>query len=82
MKQELVSVCGAMLTSAGAAAKVFMYLDRKPRQEEAGHLEPVSLEGRVDFRNVTFSYPSQPDKPVLRVSSGESSQRCLQLAAP
>ncbi|XP_023649950.2 antigen peptide transporter 2 [Paramormyrops kingsleyae] len=64
--KELVAVCGAMLTSVGAAAKVFKYLDRKPRQEEAGHLEPVSLEGRVDFRNVTFSYPSQPDKPVLR----------------
>uniref|UniRef100_A0A8C9W6E8 Transporter associated with antigen processing, subunit type t, teleost specific n=1 Tax=Scleropages formosus TaxID=113540 RepID=A0A8C9W6E8_SCLFO len=64
--KSLVYVFGTMLNSVGAAAKVFKYLDRKPLQEEAGSLEPAHLEGRVEFRDVTFSYPSQPDKPALK----------------
>lgn len=28
--------------------------------------KPASMEGAVDFSNVTFSYPSRPDVPVLR----------------
>ncbi|KAL4648593.1 antigen peptide transporter 2-like [Arapaima gigas] len=64
--KSLIYAFGSMLNSVGAAAKVFKYLDRKPNQKEAGSLEPAHLEGCVDFRDVTFSYPSQPEKPALK----------------
>ncbi|KAG7491393.1 hypothetical protein MATL_G00003200 [Megalops atlanticus] len=71
--KNLVYVSGEMLNSVGAAAKVFQYLDRKPRQKEAGQLAPSELEGRLTFRNVTFAYPACPDTPALKGVSLELS---------
>lgn len=59
---------GDMLSNVGAAEKVFSYLDRRPNLPQTGTLAPPRLEGRVEFQNVFFSYPSRPDKPVLQVS--------------
>ncbi|XP_035261870.1 antigen peptide transporter 2 [Anguilla anguilla] len=64
--RQLVSICGEMLNCTGAASKVFEYLDRKPREERAGNLEPSRLEGRLTLRDVTFSYPTKPDAPALK----------------
>ncbi|KAJ8390683.1 hypothetical protein AAFF_G00100630 [Aldrovandia affinis] len=61
--RNLVYICGEMLNSAGAAVKVFEYLDRKPRLKEAGKLEPSNLEGHLTFRDVTFSYPGARTHP-------------------
>ena len=56
-----------MLNSVGAAAKVFEYLDREPLVSTKGALEPDHLTGHVQFQNLTFSYPSRPDAPTLKV---------------
>lgn len=56
----------------GVISKVFSYLDRKPRCQEAGDLAPEKLRGRILFENVTFSYASTPqDTPVLKSVSME-----------
>ena len=66
--QEILYGLGDMVNTLGVTAKVLQFLDRKPKQKEAGELAPEQLEGRLDFHNVTLCYPSRPDKPVLKVS--------------
>lgn len=69
--QNLVYMYGDMLSNVGAAEKVFSYLDRKPNLPQPGILAPPWLEGRVEFQDVSFSYPRRPEKPVLQVSEGD-----------
>ena len=65
--QTLVYMFGDMLSNVGAAKKVFCYLDRKPDLPPPGTLAPPTLQGRVNFQNVSFAYPSRPDQPALQV---------------
>ncbi|XP_006001020.2 antigen peptide transporter 2 [Latimeria chalumnae] len=64
--QTLVHIYGAMIHSVGAAEKVFEYLDRKPAVSTEGSLVKETLRGHVEFRNVSFSYPSRSDIQVLK----------------
>ncbi|XP_062195951.1 ABC transporter B family member 1-like [Phragmites australis] len=48
-----------------AAAKIFRVIDHKPGIDRDG-VELESVTGRVEMRNVDFSYPSRPDIPILR----------------
>ncbi|XP_028642322.1 antigen peptide transporter 2 [Grammomys surdaster] len=64
--RNLVYMYGDMLSNVGAAEKVFSYMDRKPNLPQPGTLAPPRLEGRVEFQDVSFSYPSRPEKPVLQ----------------
>ena len=65
--QTLVYIFGDMLSNVGAAEKVFRYLDRKPDLPPPGTLAPSTLQGLVNFQNVSFVYPSRPDQPALQV---------------
>lgn len=57
------------MSTVGVISKVFSYLDRSPKCEKEGQLAPETLEGRIVFQNVTFTYPSAPqDKPALKVT--------------
>ncbi|MBN3314024.1 TAP1 protein, partial [Atractosteus spatula] len=69
--RTLIYIFGDMLNSVGAAGKVFEYLDRRPQVCAEGSLQPPSLRGHVQFRNVTFCYPSRPDRPALQGLSME-----------
>ncbi|XP_037698500.1 antigen peptide transporter 2 isoform X2 [Choloepus didactylus] len=62
----LVYMWGDMLSNVGAAEKVFGYLDRQPKLPPPGTLAPPSLQGLVEFQDVSFAYPSRPDRPVLK----------------
>ena len=46
----------------GASEESFEILDRKPVVPPDGHLSPEKLEGRIEFKNVTFSYPGKMDE--------------------
>ncbi|XP_068929479.1 antigen peptide transporter 2-like [Petaurus breviceps papuanus] len=62
----LVYTCGDMMCNVGAAEKVFRYLDREPQMPPPGTLAPPSLQGLVEFQDVSFAYSTQPTKPVLK----------------
>lgn len=68
-----------LVEAKGASGRVFYLLDRVPsiptpllgddkNDEEVPPtpLKPESMMGAVAFNNVSFSYPSRPDLPVLR----------------
>ncbi|KAM9006554.1 antigen peptide transporter 2 isoform X2 [Sarcophilus harrisii] len=63
--RNLVYICGDMMSNVGAAEKVFRYLDREPRLAPPGTLAPP-LQGLVEFKDVSFAYPTHPTKPVLQ----------------
>jgi len=52
----------------GAATKIFELLDREPlidASEDVG-IKQTTLIGKLSFQDLRFSYPTQPDTPVLR----------------
>jgi len=52
------------LSAMAGAERVFGMLDTPPSWADADNARPIShIQGRVEFRDVTFSY--EPDKPVL-----------------
>ncbi|XP_051899584.1 antigen peptide transporter 2-like [Pristis pectinata] len=74
--QTLVHMYSDMIHSVGAAKKVFDYLDRKPSVHTDGKLVTETLKGHLEFRDVSFSYPTRPNIQVLKnvsfeVRSGE-----------
>jgi ATP-binding cassette subfamily B (MDR/TAP) protein 9 len=40
-------------------------MHRPPALPPSGHAAPPALEGRIEFRDVTFSYPARPNHTVL-----------------
>ena len=52
----------------GAAQKVFKIIESKPKLDIASNegLVPASSRGTIEFRKVSFAYPSRPDAPILR----------------
>ncbi|KAJ1971898.1 hypothetical protein H4R35_004990, partial [Dimargaris xerosporica] len=58
----------AVGSAQGAASKVFNIIDRPspidPLAESGRRLDQV--QGRIEFRNIQFSYPTRPDVPILQ----------------
>jgi len=52
------------MKSSASTIKVFEYLDRKPCQR-FGKLKP-EVRGHLEFRDVHFSYPTFPQKEILK----------------
>ncbi|XP_041829386.1 antigen peptide transporter 2 [Melanotaenia boesemani] len=73
--REIMYCYGETMSTVGVISKVLSYLDRTPKCQKEGDLAPEQLEGRIIFQNVTFSYPSAPDKPALRSISMELQPR-------
>lgn len=65
----LSNVGADVMRSLGAAQELFDLLDRRGSVEstlvESGATS-VKLINRIDFKNVSFAYPTRPDVPVLR----------------
>uniref|UniRef100_A0A8C6U7E2 ABC-type oligopeptide transporter ABCB9 n=1 Tax=Neogobius melanostomus TaxID=47308 RepID=A0A8C6U7E2_9GOBI len=65
--ESAASVYTGLMQGVGAAEKVFDYLDREPLHSSAeGQEEPESCSGLVEFRDVTFAYPTRPQTHVLK----------------
>ncbi|NWH40538.1 ABCB9 protein, partial [Chloropsis hardwickii] len=54
--ESIGSVYSGLMQGVGAAEKVFEFIDRQPTMVHDGSLAPDHVDGRVEFRNVTFSY--------------------------
>ncbi|RNA06435.1 ATP-binding cassette sub-family B member 9 isoform X1 [Brachionus plicatilis] len=63
--EGLTSVYTGLMNAAGASEKIFEYLDIKPSLELRNY-EPARLEGAIEFKNVSFTYPNRPDALVLK----------------
>ena len=66
--QSISDVYTGLMQAIGASQKVFEFIDRKPLIKPEGRiLRPDKLEGRIEFRNVSFAYPTRPESLVLNV---------------
>lgn len=61
-----------VLEGLGASGRIFYLLERvpaipKPPKDDGNipNLKPESMEGSIEFQDVTFAYPSRPDIEVL-----------------
>ncbi len=64
---SLTEVWGEVMQAAGAADRLTDYLDAEADVTEAD--KPAKLKqpvrGEIEFKNVSFAYPTRPDEPVL-----------------
>uniref|UniRef100_A0A158P6A9 ABC-type antigen peptide transporter n=1 Tax=Angiostrongylus cantonensis TaxID=6313 RepID=A0A158P6A9_ANGCA len=64
--RQMGEVWTGLMQSVGASRKVFEYIDRVPTILHYGTAQPSLVKGRIEFRNVHFSYPTRNNVPVLR----------------
>lgn len=56
-----------MQTAAAAGDRVFDFLHEEELPDESGKKEaPSDVRGEVEFEHVSFSYPSNPDKMIIK----------------
>ena len=67
-----------LLHNLGASKRIFELIEREPKipskddklystdSSHDDHLTPESIKGLIEFKNVSFSYPSRPDLKVLK----------------
>jgi ATP-binding cassette subfamily B multidrug efflux pump len=60
---ELANLYAQILTAIAGAERVFAVMD-EPSEPATGTLVPSTVKGKIEFRNVFFSY--DPGKPVLK----------------
>ncbi|KAJ3287792.1 ATP-binding cassette, sub-B (MDR TAP), member 8 [Borealophlyctis nickersoniae] len=56
---------GQVIKALGSAARVFEYVHMRPTIPVRGGIVPKDFEGRIEFRNVEFTYPTRPEHKVL-----------------
>lgn len=57
--QELAEQFGTLQSSLASAEKVFSILDEKPQIHNVAAPNPVSIQGRIEFRHVWFAYENE-----------------------
>ncbi|CAG5125822.1 unnamed protein product [Candidula unifasciata] len=63
----LSSLYGDFMQAVGASVRIFALLDRKPDIfVPSNPLILSSLTGEIEFKNVSFTYPSRPETQVLK----------------
>ncbi|MBN3324082.1 ABCBA protein, partial [Atractosteus spatula] len=62
------SFYSGLMKGFGAGVRLWELLDRKPEfpLSEGMALRPEQLKGELEFRDVTFSYPTRKDAPIFR----------------
>ncbi len=61
----LSSLWGDFMRAAGSSQRVFQLLDQTAALEATDGRRLDEVHGRLDWENVTFTYPTRPDVPVL-----------------
>ena len=65
--QDIGNVYTGLMEVVGASKKVFLYVTRKPLVETNGELMPdTGIDGHIEFKNVSFAYPTREDITVLK----------------
>ncbi|XP_062310518.1 ATP-binding cassette sub-family B member 9 [Osmerus eperlanus] len=64
--ESIASVYTGLMQGVGAAEKVFEYLDRKPKHPQDGTEAPDICKGLVEFKDVSFAYPTRPETEILK----------------
>uniref|UniRef100_A0A665V7X2 ABC-type oligopeptide transporter ABCB9 n=1 Tax=Echeneis naucrates TaxID=173247 RepID=A0A665V7X2_ECHNA len=64
--ESIASVYTGLMQGVGAAEKVFEYLDKKPKDPADGTEAPHSCTGLVEFKDITFAYPTRPEVNILK----------------
>ncbi|VDD91923.1 unnamed protein product [Enterobius vermicularis] len=64
--RQMGEVWTGLMQSVGASRKVFEYIDREPELSTDGNYIDERISGRIEFRNVNFSYPTRPNITVLK----------------
>jgi len=54
------------MKASGASVKLFEYIDRIPKILNNGSEKPIYFQGRIEFKNVSFSFPNRKDNQVLK----------------
>ncbi|MFZ3231447.1 MAG: ABC transporter transmembrane domain-containing protein [Pseudobdellovibrio sp.] len=62
---SLGSLWGDIMAGVGASQRVFEILEKKTIQADSGITVP-SLHGKIEFKNVNFSYPTRPELNILK----------------
>jgi len=62
----LTSIFTDLMKAVGSSRRIFFLLDRKPQVQFSGGRKDVKVTGRINFHNVSFSYPSRPEEIVLQ----------------
>ncbi|EDV22056.1 uncharacterized protein TRIADDRAFT_29304 [Trichoplax adhaerens] len=70
--EDLGEVYTGLMQAVGAADKVFELLDRKSEFTCNGTYAPAQLSGHIQFKDVSFSYPSNRERMVLDKVSFEA----------
>ena len=61
----LGEIWAELMRARGASARVFALLDRVPELPTSGGERPSSVRGRLELRDVSFTYATRPDAPAL-----------------
>ncbi|KAM9360972.1 ABC-type oligopeptide transporter ABCB9 [Symphorus nematophorus] len=64
--ESIASVYTGLMQGVGAAEKIFEYLDREPKHPATGTEAPDTCTGLVEFKDITFAYPTRPDIDILK----------------
>ncbi|CAI5438864.1 unnamed protein product [Caenorhabditis angaria] len=64
--RELGEVWNGLMQAVGASRKVFEFIDREPKVQNTGTYKPDVMIGKIEFKNVAFSYPIRPDLPIMQ----------------
>lgn len=54
------------MKASGASMKLFEYMDRQPKIRQLGREKPRTVQGRIQFRNVSFAFPTRKHDKVLK----------------
>jgi ATP-binding cassette subfamily B (MDR/TAP) protein 9 len=54
------------MKASGASIKLFEYIDRIPKIVNNGIEKSNSFQGRIEFKNVSFSFPNRKNDKILK----------------